>query len=171
MWSYYADGHKGCMVEFENVFKNKEYANVLKNVDYVEDLNKIQNSIDPYQKYALWKREKEIRAVYSKNNNIIWIHNNDKIFFSINVKKIYLGCAIGDEITLIKESKNDKSKSNKAPVILIEDDYQNLIDLIKQKNIKLYKMKLSNDGEKPLVHKEIDLNEIHINKNKLIISK
>lgn len=39
MWSYYADSHKGCMVEFENVLKNNEYANVLKNVEYVEDLN------------------------------------------------------------------------------------------------------------------------------------
>lgn len=32
-------------------------------------------------------------------------------------------------------------------------------------------MKVSNDGKNTLVHKEIDLNKIHINKDKFIISK
>ena len=97
MWSHYADGHRGCCIEF-TLKDNKNYWKV-DEIKYNNEMPKfskqdIENSIDNflYNKTELWKNEQEWRAVkhYKKAKNS---KNQQKPspYYYIKIKSVYIG--------------------------------------------------------------------------------
>lgn len=138
MWSHYADGHRGCCIEFSYRKTNEKYWKV-NEINYNNILPKFskenKNSVDEflYNKIDCWKYEQEWRAVkhYEKAKNT---KNQSKPspYFYIDIHAVYIG------------SNNTKKRM---------EYYRDIIHAI-DKKIKVYGIKWENsqDSEHPILN-------------------
>ncbi|MEZ2685161.1 DUF2971 domain-containing protein [Proteus vulgaris] len=100
MWAHYADEHRGCVFEFENVYKEAPDRLHQGSVQYVDELKSSTNAIELllyeetksihdalikdvfFSKKSAWKYEKEYRLLFSENFGVI----QSEINFQTNEK-------------------------------------------------------------------------------------
>ena len=110
MWSHYANGHRGCCIEFQSTGRYNngwiplpiKYGKVLPKVDGTleEKIYKVLSA-----KNEIWIDENEKRFVKQFDNKDVF----DRLsrYFHINIQAIYFGCnAQNDKIEIIKKILN-----------------------------------------------------------------
>lgn len=111
MWSYYTK-HQGCCIEYE-FEKGIIEAGILKPVEYVRDYYERRYMSNEeirrflYLKGKEWKKEKEVRAVWYKDDTSQhWIINGENVYLKAKVKSITFGLlAERDEEEYLKALK------------------------------------------------------------------
>ncbi len=99
LWSYYANGHKGCSIQVEipdeinreyELVRRVKYSNIKKNV---KKKNNEEIAELLYRKNIRWKHENEIRAVYYKdrNHSNFWNIIDNTVYLNVPVKSISFG--------------------------------------------------------------------------------
>lgn len=105
MWGHYADGHRGCMIHFvlpDDYDSSFTSSNLLRKVNYENKIgyDKITSNYERlYHKDKKWQYEKEIRAVFDREDHDSnqWEIMDDLVFYKIKVQSIFLGCETSKE--------------------------------------------------------------------------
>lgn len=137
MWSYY-NGHRGCVIHYAIDNPSVE----IRKVEYKKhftshremDQNQIYESL--YTKGDEWQKEKEIRAVFSRNrdSNLDWIEGEEKIFLKAKVKEVIFGvCSQYDDnynnsLILLRDYNKSDQKVVVRKLIMSNKKYELVFD-------------------------------------------
>lgn len=134
MWSHYADSHKGLCLVVEvpeslvypvcysgnRIFEDSNIDDILiKGKSTSKKILKNKPIIDlPYEhKVALikdqkWEYEKEYRIVLDESSPLLTVDSENRFFFDLKIKRIYLGCRFEENENNVKAAILNVCKKN-----------------------------------------------------------